>query len=367
MNVLVLTRFRNILAMTVFASCINAGVHAQNFVVVNNTPGIKSDFKTLQGAVDSVANGTIILLQPGPSSYGDVFIRKRITIIGAGYFLGQNNAPNTQATLRSSVLGRVYFDTSSNGSYMTGISLTGRLESGITARIIFNYTSDITVSRCLVDNPGTYAYATRSSSLTIKQCYFRPNGTNANILGSNSATGIDFVNNIFSPDGSGENKLPSEYFTNYNTSVLFKNNVMYNVSNPGYYPSANTLINNIVFDQNGTPGAVLCVASLNNVGNMTYTSTGPNITNAVEKDVFVLKSNPSIASPDARFQLKAGSAATGYGQGGVDCGAFGGLQGSAYELSGIAEFVPNIFFLDVPTVGTQTGGLPIHIKVRANK
>lgn len=363
MNI-VCNQWRKMVTLLVISSCLFAPLAAQTTVVVNNTPGIKADYKTLQGAVDSVAAGTLILLQPGPFTYGDVVIRKKVVIIGAGYFLGQNADPNTQATLRSSIVSRVYFDTASNGSYITGISLNGHVDGGDRTRINFNYTSDITVSRCLVDNMDTYAYATRSSSLVIKQCFFRSSGNNAFILRSRESTGIDFVNNIFTGDDA--NILPTEYFTNYNASVLFKNNIIYN---PSYtvYPSAYTFINNIMFVKNNSNITLLCVASLNNVGNVNYTSPGPNITNAVESNVFVLNSNPSIASPDARFKLKTGSAAIGYGLGGVDCGAFGGPAGSSYELSGIAEFVPNIFFLDVPTVGTQTGGLPVHIKIRANQ
>jgi hypothetical protein len=106
---------------------------------------------------------------------------------------------------------------------------------------------------------------------------------------------------------------------------------------------------------------------MNNVGNCNFTSPGPNITNAVEANVLVLNSDPTVSSPDARFKLKPASQAIGYGQGGVDCGIFGGQPNERYELSGIAEFVPNIFYLNVPTVGTTTGGLPVHIKVRANQ
>lgn len=341
-------------------------VLAQNMVVVNNTPGVTANYKTLQGAVDSVTDGTIILLQPGPTSYGDVTIKKRVSIIGAGYFLNHNPDPASQATQQSSVVTRIFFDTASNGSYITGLSITAPINSGTNYRLNFNFTSNVTISRCLILNWGGYVYATRSSSITVKQCYFNGGGNNATIAFTSVATGIEFLNNIFSIDQANSHILPTESFTNYTASFLFKNNVMFNVSNPGYYPSLVTLTNNVIFQTNGS-GTINCAAAMNNAGDATYSSGGPNITNAVLANTLVLNSDPTITSADGRYKLKPGSVAIGYGQGGVDCGAFGGSASEKYELSGIAEFVPNIFYLNVPVVGGSTGGLPVHIKVRANQ
>ena len=343
---------------------------SQNMVVVNNTPGIKADYKTLQGALDSVTDGTLILLQPGPVTYGSVSVKKRISIIGGGYFLNQNPEPTRQATPVESKVSVINFDSASTGSYITGLSLTGEINGG-NNRVNFNTTSNITISRCLLypGSNGWFVSFYKSSLVKFKQCFFRtpPGFGNANIMSSRESNGMEFHNSIFEMlDLAYSHILPSEYFTNYNTSVLFMNNVMYNVSNPGFYPSAVTMVNNIIFQRPGY-SAVNIVAGSNNVGNATYSAAGTNITNAVEANTLVLNSDPTISSGDARYKLRAGSAAIGYGQGGVDCGAFGGNAADSYELSGIAEFVPNIFFMNVPTVGTTTGGLPVRIKVRANQ
>lgn len=343
---------------------------AQNMVVVNNTPNIVADYKTLQGALDSVADGTLILLQPGHVTYGSVTVKKRVSIIGAGYFLNQNPDPNRQATPAESVVSTIVFDTASNGSYITGLSMTG-LISGGQNRFQFNNTSNITVSRCLI-YPGTSGNllgAYKSNLITFKQSYIRvPGGFGHCTIGhTREATDIHFHNSVFTNDDPAYGfQLPSEYFTNYNASFLFQNNVMQNLYNPGFYPSALTFTNNIIFQGNGY-GTINSVSANNNVGTAVFTSGGTNISNAVQADVFVLGSDPAITSPDGRLKLKTGSAAIGYGQGGVDCGIFGGASNQRYELSGIAEFVPNIFYLNVPTVGTTTGGLPVHIKIRANQ
>lgn len=103
----------------------------------------------------------------------------------------------------------------------------------------------------------------------------------------------------------------------------------------------------------------------NNVGNVDYFggTIVNNITNAAAAAIF----NTGATSQDGSYQLKPGSPAIGFGSGGVDAGAFGGAADEQYVLSGISEFVPNIYFLNVPTVGAHTGGLPVRIKIKANK
>ena len=360
--------FKKLLWATALSLSMKAGM-AQNMVVVNNTPGIVANYKTLQGAVDSVADGTLILLQPGSGTYGNVTIKKRVSIIGAGYFLNHNPDPTSQATPAEAVVSSLVFDTASNGSYVTGLSMTGLNGNG--ARFTFLNTSNVTVSRCLVTPGGsnTLFYGYKSNLITVKQCYVRVPGGYGHgiILSTREATDFQFLNNVFVNDDLAYGfQLPSEYFTNYSASVLFKNNVMYNLYNPGFYPSACSFTNNIVFLFNSS-STINAVAASNNVSNVNFSAPGPNINNAVHADVFVLNSDPAITSADGRFKLKTGSVAIGYGQGGIDCGIFGGQANQRYELSGIAEFVPNIFYLNVPTVGTTTGGLPVHVKIRANQ
>ncbi len=72
---------------------------AQNIYTVPNVPGSIANFKTLQGAHDSVAAGNILYVLPGSFSYGDVVFTKKLTVYGTGYFLGQNLEPYTQANI----------------------------------------------------------------------------------------------------------------------------------------------------------------------------------------------------------------------------------------------------------------------------
>ena len=68
-------------------------------------------------------------------------------------------------------------------------------------------------------------------------------------------------------------------------------------------------------------------------------------------------------STDGKWQLKAGSPAIGAGEGGVDCGAFGGPQ--PYILSGL-PVGPVIYELNVSSYSTEDNKLPVTIKVKSH-
>lgn len=340
-------------------------VFSQPVVTVNNTPGETANYRTLQGALDSVTDGTIILLQPGPVSYGDVTIRKQVSIVGAGYFLGLNPEPFTQANLQSTITGSILFDTLSNGSQVTGLSING------STPLQFSRTSNVIVSRCLVSPfHGTgLSSVYRSSGIKMKQCFFWTNLTyNPTICFAREATGIEFHNSIFLHGNPSvySYMLPSEYFTSYTSSILFKNNVIINPGNEAYYPAANTFINNIVFRLiSGSAPPLQCVSADRNLGNLDYAAAGGvNNTTAVYSDVFLLNTGPVAYGPDGKYQLKTGSPAIGFGQGGVDCGAFGGT--GAYVLSGI-PLIPHIYLAELNGVPTTSGGLKLRLKVKANQ
>ena len=344
-------------------------ISAQSIVTVNNTPGETATYRTLQGAVDSVADGTIILLQPGPFSYGNVIIRKRVSIMGAGYFLGLNPEPSTQASLQSSITGWIAFEAGSNGSQIMGLSLTGDGTGQTRDRINCSQTGNITVSRCLIypyNGTSSILSGYQSGGIRVQQCHIKMPGAwgHGRILWSRESTGFEFSNSIFENDGYPTYGfyLPTEHFTNYTASVLFKNNVMFHINNPGYYPSTNTFINNIIYQVNNTP--VDCITADRNIGNAQFTAGGGTNMNALINDVFILNTGGISYGPDGKYQLKAGSPAIGFGQGGIDCGAFGGSN--SYVLSGI-PVIPNVYSSVVQGIPTTTDGLRLHLKVKANQ
>ena len=92
-------------------------------------------------------------------------------------------------------------------------------------------------------------------------------------------------------------------------------------------------------------------------------NVGNNLVNIDPATLFIGFPNQGGNSLDGQFRLKSNSPAIGAGEGGVDVGPFGGS--SPYKLSGISLH-PNIWFVNMPTIGTSGGGLQVQVKVNAN-
>jgi len=126
---------------------------AQSIYTVNNTPGSTANYHVLQDALDSVPAGSIILLQGSSINYGFGLVKKPLVIYGAGYFIGQNPAPNTQALLNRSMVTHLTFAKNSLGSMVSGVSfvLNPALDGQINQRVVFDSATNITLSRCYFD------------------------------------------------------------------------------------------------------------------------------------------------------------------------------------------------------------------------
>ena len=116
---------------------------------------------------------------------------------------------------------------------------------------------------------------------------------------------------------------------------------------------------------------VLCVGNTGNyvaynlvAGSLVSGGTyGPgNVGNVNMADVFVGFSNPAGYSTDGAWELKPEGPAIGAGEGGIDCGLFGGPL--PYVLSGLPA-IPRIYEAIVPTAGSTFTGLPVIIKAKS--
>jgi hypothetical protein len=356
---------KRILPILVFFALSFAATYAQTIATVNNTPGTAATYRTLQGAVDSVATGSIILLQPAANSYGQVTINKLVSIFGAGYMLNQNPAPNTQANPAESIVDLVTFTNGSNGSMISGLSFNNRSTPYPYQRIDIANTSDITITRCYITRDGGSAFitSTNASNIVARQCIFYHTTAPQTILIAKTSNNFQFYNCIF--DGVGHNWGMSADIPT--TAVLFRN-CTFKQYLGGVLPNGITnitYINNVIFSTVGAGTTIPSAAAANNVGNVSFSSgNASNITNAKEEDVLVLNTDPNIISMDGKLSLKAGSVAINYGNDGKNAGAFGGAE--PYVLSGI-PIIPNIYAAETLGTATGSGGLKIRIKAKANQ
>jgi hypothetical protein len=318
--------------------------------IVSNEPNFPADFSDLQACVNAAVNGDIILVQGSANNYGDVEIRKRLIIMGPGYFLSKN--PQTQVNLSSAKLNSIFLLNGSMGAIIQGLEIIGSrpiealntgygsldaagiqidsangmilscfvhhsiaiknsvgtlIRKSFIREYIFSWDE---VNGCLVDNSfvvGLYVNNTR-----IKNCYIGLGG----YVGGDFKNSV-FENNIFSPHVGPNFRISFD-------DCVFNNNIL----------------------TNGFLGSQLGSNAI-----LTY------------PELFIGYAVPGNYSPDGLYQLAPGSPAIGYGTNGIDCGPFGGND--PYKLSGIS-FHPNIWSVTMPQTATSGEGLKIQIKVNAN-
>lgn len=88
-----------------------------------------------------------------------------------------------------------------------------------------------------------------------------------------------------------------------------------------------------------------------------------NVFNAINNNMYVGLPTLGTNSFDGKFMLKVGSPALGVGIGGIDCGAYGGVN--PYKLS-LIPAVPAFYKLTSPGTAASSNPYPITFSVRAN-
>jgi len=315
---------------------------------LNNMPGIAANYLTLQAAHDDTAHvkqGDTLYVEPSPYSYGNLTSTRKLTIVGAGYFITEN--PETQFIKYSSKAGDITLTENTDPYNIT--SSEGTTIIGLDCSKIKVAVSNVAIIRNRCSLSIGYPSNKNITNITVKQNYL--SGLDANwiwdgyvkswtgtitnlIISNNYITGISFqfhetnypiiLNNVIECD-----------FKVYNATI--RNNIM---KSGTFTANNNTYSNNI--------GVGTQFGNLN--GNQ------QNISLAT---IFV---GPTGNSTDGQWQLKTGSPAKATGAGGVDCGMFGGNE--PYILSGLPN-IPAIYDLRVINL-PNNNSIRINVKVKSH-
>lgn len=330
----------------------------------------------LQTEMNNASAGDILMVEAG--NYGTITFNKQLTLIGTGYANAQTATPG------SAVLGMVKFNTGSAGSWLTGFQ-TGDINVSVSNVVVMrNYCGTIRVG---INDAANYWQAI-ANNVVIKQnlatrleilAYTSP-GQVSNFSVKNNLFSMGFhlegviggeiINNTFDYNISpmDENTWGHSYTSQeayYNSSagcgkqnVTFKNNIITHISNNGSWSCPVTYYLPDIFKNN------ILHASTNQYNGYNHPIIVGNVTITDLNTLYQgYPNNSSGLAFDARNQLASNSPAKGAGEGGTDCGAFGGDE--PYVLSGI-PFVPNIYDLKVPQTTSQNGILNIQIKAKTN-
>jgi hypothetical protein len=355
---------------------------AQNTYSVSNIRGVRSDYYTLQGAIDSVPAGSTLLVFPSPSSYGIITVAKKITIYGSGFMLDQNKTPFTAPNETGVILDAINFKQGSDHSFIQGLQLTDLSASGGYPRLKIDSANYITISRCsfYMQGFGPNLINTKNTfNCTFNGCFFVMRQPTAGFdasgggLYTEAGTGsqnLYFTNNIIENRGG----VGLGLYMNYNIPADYLGNVYFDhntfvLSIAGSDFCNYTYTNNIFYDtnpqQSSTQASVRMLGTaFNNITSSPslFANGRGNYINA-NGDSILAYSTFGYHSFDEKWSVQDSSFAKHFATDGGEVGAFGGKK--AFVLSGIPN-LPEIYALSVANDTTARGHVLLRIKARAS-
>ena len=307
----------------------------QHLIRGNNNPTADADYASLQEANDNAADGDTIYMEGSTTDYEGANISRRLTIIGPGYFLSENDS--TQASALEANIGDIYLNAGSAGSVLTGIK-------GYT---VYINADNIAVTRCNLIN---VYFNGEIDNILVLQNHVSSIGVSTGTITNGIISNNIIEYSISAGSTSGPLQITNNVITYlytypisvYNSSIA--NNIICSSSYMIQENTGNTITNNIL----GYDG----------------TDAGGNRHNVAMANVFVDYNGNLGYSTDGKWQLKPGSPATGAGVSGVDCGAFGGV--TPYVLSGLPA-LPRIYEAAIAATAYSGEGLSCTIKVKSGK
>ncbi len=306
---------------------------------VNNTPGIDADFTSLNAARDSASVGDTLYIEGSATSYGSFDLNKKLVLIGPGYFLTENDT--SQAQKQMAILGQTWIRSAAAGSVVTGLYVAG---------YILNQASNVVITRNRVTDTS-YGIGVAWDIENIHDVVISQNYCDEISKNRNARDVLIFNNIVIDKIEMGTSY---EHFTGE-----IKNNVVGN-----FIQTANSQVkNNIIYNTNGGGYKISGQGNTYQYNLFAGSSVPSGIGNVANVDMNAVFADFESKNVDNNFMLKEGSPASGAGENGTDCGAFGGDQ--PYVLSGIPG-VPHIYEAIIPTSASGDSGLKVYLKIKTN-
>lgn len=357
-----------ILTVIAFATlCFSSSINAQTIRRCNNNPGISglNVYSTIQAAHDAAVAGDIIYVEPSTTNYGTLDARKRLTIIGNGYYNNKN--ANNAFDTRSSQISTLTFNNGSANSILTGIDQVGSVSVNDV---------NITITRCKLGSSIAFSVSTnlvggvnsRGNSGTITKCL---------LMGGISGQNSNIVTNQYGYNTLVSNCILFGGAISGLTNSVVSNNIYYRGSGAAFSSLTGCSVTNNILDARGytivqefVNGVINGTSVGNTISNniclgQAATPSGNGNINFGDETATFLTTNPwgLISSEDANFQLAAGSPAIGIGTGGTNAGVFGGSN--PYILSGMPAY-PIITSYLPSGVGNSATPIQVSVTVRSN-
>lgn len=328
--------------------------------VDNKIPSI-GQYSTFQAAYNVAMDGDTIYVYPSLSSYTPCTIAKRIHIIGSGLLSNYRDDGITNSKFRGAILA---FSAGSEASSIIGMEFLGGSF----------YSAGLTISNCY----STGIMAINGNDVVIS------NNRIAAVHVMDGRTNVTISGNII--DNYGYFGYPSSIGIGIGCMVSVFNNIIIPAnSSPPYIKaiyvndSSNAyVLNNVIKVQSSSLSefslyaqSAAIYARNNILGNLVYSESYEYfLYNIAETDILPSNnfntqvgtiSDLFVDMANGDFHLAPGSAAIGAGEGGIDCGAYGGI--APFDDYYYLPPLPAIIGLSTPsTIVSPDEPLPVQIR-----
>lgn len=308
-------------------------------------------FSDLQVAINSLSvnNYDTLHVEASPYSYETITINRPLTLIGAGYFLQQNQNSGLQFNPQVSIVQAIVVDTGAHGSVFEGLYIS---DGGAGIHDVRVFSGDITIKRCAFGAITFYNNLYNMSDITITQCY-------GGDIGQSNAQNFPIINLVITNNLLGNVTLRAGHVGLFEQNVvgggvngyvdmIYRNNIFAT----GYIVQNDNTVNNVL---NNTFSVATWLTGL--PGNTNESETMPNVftTYPVLYDANLVTNMATCVTCMHGFPWPSGA--------GTLKGVFGGT--TPYVLGGIAN-IPTIYNLNAFSPINQGGNTPVNISTRSN-
>ncbi len=215
---------------------------------VNNTGGSGAQYSTFEAAQEAAQDGDVIIFDGSNTSYGNIVVKKQITLQGPGYFLDINDS--TKEGYAPAKFDEV--NLSCDGAKITGLYVDGSVNMRA---------NNLIVTRCYIKSVSlcpSYSYTDNHITNGILHQNYILYGISGDSY-SASATYMQVTNNIIARGTnvmlcnmdnsviSRNTAINSEAGVRQLTNCVIENNISYDIESESWENKNNTYSNNYSF------------------------------------------------------------------------------------------------------------------------
>ncbi len=283
-------------------------------ITVSNHSGDIAMYNSLPTAISSASAGDSIYVFPSPTSYGDITINKKLTLMGAGYY---------STTTYTTVIASITLQSCSN-SNIYGIS--------VPVIVCSSDIKNLVIARCYI----SYYITLKGSNITLINNIITvgdgyPNSALVGFVNIGYSDSVQISNNIFIHKTSATSSGYDCGLMNYSnkSSVIISNNLFFNQSNRTtcFVDISNANVDNNIFYKEDPYGLSHCYTNNNLVFNGTDSlpygdNSGENNINSKDPE-FVNMQSLTYFTFWGDYHLKDTSPGKNAGTDSTDVGIYG--------------------------------------------